>query len=305
MPVPDRLVHEVLEVDQHVVAVLRRADIRAEEQLVLALVQEPVAELRVAADGVEAAARGDVTVDVRVVHDELDGLPALDHRALRVAAAGLLGHIAADLRPERLGVAEEDEVREVGDRLLEPREVQVVNDAVGAADLRGDMEGHGKLRLLRVVEEVAHMRVVEAEVEGQLADALAARLLEPRHEVAEIGLGRVPHLQWVDVAERDEAWPALADLQHILHRLDVMRALGVGAGEDHRAVDPDFIVHLEKLLGCCVGLIGPWAVGPGLVPRVNVDVNDHGWSLHAIVSAGRLVSVAVRRREEGTCFDAA
>ena len=80
------LLQEGLQVDEQVVFLVQLVAVGAEQQPVLELGQKPIAEVGIAADGVVAAAGGEVAVQAWVAPQQLRNAPALNYRSLRISA---------------------------------------------------------------------------------------------------------------------------------------------------------------------------------------------------------------------------
>ena len=145
------------------------ADVGAEEELVLALLKKTVAERGVAADRVEAAAGGEIAVQIRVFLQKLRDSAGGGYRPAGITAAGFLINLCGDLRPERHRVANESRRWQLAHNLLQSRQTAVIGKAVQpVANPHNEMKENRKPRVTALAKELDASRVVHVELRADL-----------------------------------------------------------------------------------------------------------------------------------------
>ena len=217
--------------------------------------------------------------------------------ALGVGIARFLCHVRADLGPEGLGMAAEDQLGTRLEHLFEARQPQLVIAAVASPDRRPDMEDERQFHLFRLAKDVHVERIVKRQVGYILADPFEPRVFVRLHHGAKIGRGGVAQHARIQVEERDESvWPLSAELED-LFRIDVRVApLRAAERQEHALVDPAFVEHLEEFFrrgkASAVELCDQTHLA-----GVNVKVDQHFAALHTWL--GRVQVPSTGKRPSG------
>jgi len=173
-------------------------------------------------------------------------------------------------------MADEAEAGELAQGVLQQRQPQAVYEAIAAALLEADVEQQRQVVLLRVVEQVQQLRVIQRHIAGHLADAPATVLLVEAHQVPQVRVRAVGQLRGREVHEGDEeVRVAAADVQDLAIALDIMDAVGVDARQDDRPADAQGLEHLHGALGRRVGPAAE-TLGRDVGADVDVRVNEVG-----------------------------
>ena len=184
---------------------------------------------------------------LHVAHQFRDPAAGL-HRAFGISSPVFLRDVAADLRPEFLRMAQNDQLGEFSQRPLQFRQADAVHKAVIAAQI-ADVNGHRHGKGFAGRKEGIHPGVIHRKIGSKFAYTGSAQRFVMAEDLPVIRVRPILSAAGIHIAEPVEPIrPTADDPQDLPVGIGVIAAFLRKDGQQHRLFHAKLIVHGKQLL---------------------------------------------------------